>query len=113
MDKKRHPLQGLMDHINNPNTRELPFSEAVKAEIAAYTEERRRNRAPADKPPWVVLADEPMGSMAWKMGDGEDYISAFDAWALALDDEAFETLVTRYPEPEGWSGFWEMLAQRR
>lgn len=102
-----------MNHINNPDTRELPFSESVKAEIAAYTAERRRNRPPADKPPWVVLPDEPMGSMAWKMGDGEDYIRAFDAWALALDEDAFEALVMFCPEPEGWAGFWNMLAQRR
>jgi len=51
--------------------------------------------------------------MALKMGGGEDCRSAFDAWARALDEDAFEALVMFCPEPEGWSGFWETLALRR
>ena len=102
-----------MDHINNPQTRELPFPEHMKADISNWIAERKSNRPPADQPPWVILPNEPMGSMAWKMGEGEDYMREFEAWALVLQAEAFDTLVQDNPEPDGWAGFWDSLGKRR
>ena len=63
-------------------------------------------------PPWKVMPNEPMASMAWRMGSGEDYRSDFFDWFVALSGEEQQVYISENPEPNGWEGYYQMLVSR-
>ncbi|MFK8001587.1 MAG: hypothetical protein AB8H86_18470 [Polyangiales bacterium] len=54
-------------------------------------------------PPWVVFPDFPPGAVAWRMGGGEDYLTLFWGWLVALERQPRQRYVeTLVPAPAGW-----------
>jgi hypothetical protein len=58
-------------------------------------------------PPWVKYPAIPRASIGWSMGEGEEYWDAFRAWWAAQPIELRVRVRASYPEPEGWSGFYD------
>jgi hypothetical protein len=54
-------------------------------------------------PPWVKYPLKPhLGSLAWRMGDGEVYLFAFDAWWRQLSADKRIAWKDKYEVPEKW-----------
>jgi len=62
------------------------------------------------EPPWVTMPGYPMGSMAWKMGAGEDVNWKFQKRYRALSENSQENFRRQYPEPERWQGFYSLIS---
>ena len=62
-------------------------------------------------PPWEVVP-EPLASMRWRMGGGEDYLDDYRKWFATLSAENRDAYVRSRPEPEGWNGFFETEVSR-
>lgn len=58
-------------------------------------------------PPWRKHPQIPLGSIGWRMGDGETYWREFDAWFKRKTPEHRRAYAERNPEPQGWSGFYQ------
>jgi len=63
----------------------------------------------AVNPPWIFRPNWPRGSMGWKMGGGEDYYDNFYHWFSRLNEASRNELMSQFPEPEDWKGFYEMI----
>ena len=63
-------------------------------------------------PPWQAHPDIPPGSIGWRMGPGEDYLSEFTAWFARKHEGAKARYAHEYPEPEGWGGFYQRRGVR-
>lgn len=61
-------------------------------------------------PPWVKFPNLPRRSAGWRMGMGESYLRAFQAWWSRQPRPVRLSVRTRYPEPEEWAGFWQSQA---
>lgn len=61
------------------------------------------------KPVWIAFPRIPWGSVGWRMGHGEDYWHAWAPWFNALAPDARDAYKSRWPEPEGWMGFYEFI----
>lgn len=57
-------------------------------------------------PPWIKFPNLPFGSMGWRMGSGEYYWDQYRRWYQSQDKTSRRAARTRYPEPEGWRGFY-------
>lgn len=57
-------------------------------------------------PPWQKYPAIPLGSLAWRMGHGEDYWIEFVDWFAGQLPEAKCDYASNYPEPAGWKGFY-------
>ena len=63
--------------------------------------------------PWLEYPHIGLGSIGWRMGDGEDYWMQFDNWYGGLSGDQKAAYRTRYPEPtevaQGlpWTGFYD------
>jgi hypothetical protein len=57
-------------------------------------------------PPWVKYPNIPLGSIGWRMGLGEDYLSKFASLYCAQKRQAQVKVLRKYPEPQGWEGFY-------
>lgn len=57
-------------------------------------------------PPWDRHPDIPLGSIGWRMGEGEEYLISFRDWfgRRALDEKA--RYAATHPEPPDWHGFY-------
>ncbi len=64
-------------------------------------------------PPWEIMPDEPMPSLAWRMGAGEDYRKDFSDWFHQLSVTDKRKYVTANPEPEDWIGYYDLIEERR
>lgn len=53
-------------------------------------------------PPWLKYPNIPIGSMGWRMGDGEDYMEAFGDWRRAQSADTLAAYVAKYPVPSAW-----------
>ena len=58
-------------------------------------------------PPWIKNPAMPRASIGWRMGYGEEYWDEFRVWWLAQTAEVRVRVQTNYPEPPGWSGFYQ------
>ena len=57
-------------------------------------------------PPWHKYPAIPLGSLAWRMGHGEEYWIEFINWFAGQLPEAQRDYASSYPEPAGWKGFY-------
>ncbi len=57
-------------------------------------------------PPWQKFPHIPLGSIGWRMGEGEDYWIGFDEWFKRKHPEAKARYAADNPEPPGWEGFY-------
>jgi hypothetical protein len=64
------------------------------------------------QPPWLKYPDMPMGSLAWRMGHGEEYWVAFDAWFAGLSLAEKETFAKRHPSPPSFSAYNDYYGSR-
>jgi hypothetical protein len=60
-------------------------------------------------PPWIKYPDILRASIGWRMGEGEGYWDDFRAWWEQQPVEVQAQVKTAYPEPSGWSGFYERV----
>ncbi len=60
-------------------------------------------------PLWVTGPDYPMGSMVWRMGEGQTVSSEFQRRYKSLSEEARRDFRSRYPEPKAWIGYYDLL----
>ncbi len=51
-------------------------------------------------PPWIVFPHFSAMSMAWRMGDGEEYMEIYISYINSLSDEQYEAYTNIYPTPE-------------
>ncbi|KAJ57101.1 hypothetical protein ACMU_01010 [Actibacterium mucosum KCTC 23349] len=110
MQKERDPLQGLIDHIRNPETRELPLPECAKREARKWVAERRAQLLEGPMvPPWIYAPDAPMSDFSWGMGAGEDFLEAFETRLHELSVLEYEEFRKANPEPVGWEGYYLMI----
>ena len=61
------------------------------------------------EPPWITMPDYPMISMAWKMGSGELVSWKFQIRYRALSKSSKENFRRKFPEPEGWEGYYSLI----
>jgi hypothetical protein len=57
-------------------------------------------------PPWQKHPDIPVGSIGWRMGEGEIYLNTFNEWFARKHAEAKLRYATGHPEPSDWTGFY-------
>ena len=62
-------------------------------------------------PPWIVFPAYRAGSIAWRMGLGEDYGAIFGQMIKHADKETLRYYITHYPIPDymkpmGWYNWW-------
>jgi hypothetical protein len=60
-------------------------------------------------PPWVKYPAIPRASIGWRMGEGEEYWDNFRVWWEQQLPEVRDRVQSTYPEPAGWSGFYERV----
>jgi hypothetical protein len=66
-------------------------------------------------PPWVAFPMIPRGSIGWRMGPGEDYISDFYKWYLNLNDDERKKYKEKFASQtdefrtSGWADYLNML----
>ncbi|MEM6693830.1 MAG: hypothetical protein AAF626_04115 [Pseudomonadota bacterium] len=103
----KDPPQSLSDHIRNLAMRDNPLSENVRNQIKDWVADNTVERSGELVPPWVWKPDMPRESIGWRMGGGEDYLSALGGWIRDLQETDFIEYRRRFPEPEAWSGFYD------
>ncbi len=59
-------------------------------------------------PPWIEHPYISWHSNDRKMGPAGFYLWQWEAWFRALGQSAQDDYRSKYPEPEGWTGFYEM-----
>jgi hypothetical protein len=57
-------------------------------------------------PPWNAHPHIHAGSIGWRMGVGEDYLSEFRHWFARKHAVAKRRYADDNPEPIGWEGFY-------
>jgi hypothetical protein len=57
-------------------------------------------------PPWIKYPEIERCSIGWRMGYGESYLCEWSPWYCGLSEAGKMRYQERYPEPEGWSGYW-------
>ena len=62
------------------------------------------------EPPWVVTPEIPMGDMYWNMGGGEGISYDFQIRYRALSELSKSVYKSKYPEPEAWLGWYDLVA---
>ncbi len=60
-------------------------------------------------PPWVKYPSIPRASIGWRMGEGEGYWDDFRAWWERQPTVVQAQVRVAYPEPAGWSGFYDRV----
>ena len=58
-------------------------------------------------PPWLAFPELQQGSMGWRMGYGEDYLTRFLKWYDGLPEEDRAAYRQMFPEPATWRGWWD------
>ena len=61
------------------------------------------------RPVWVAFPRTPWGSIGWRMGSGEVYWHDWMDWFRGLQEQERAAFATRWPEPEGWQGFYAYI----
>ena len=79
----------------------------------AVAAEKHRDGDGYLRPPWKAFPDIGLGSIGWRMGDGEDYWHIFHEWFVTLPEDMKSAFKAKYPEPSEvehgypWTGFYE------
>ncbi len=63
-------------------------------------------------PPWLAYPNIPLGSVGWRMGDGEDYWYEFVTWFSTLSHVERDSYKGRYPKPDSWKIFWPYIPEK-
>jgi len=61
----------------------------------------------AIQPPWIKFSTVNSEDMFWRMGQGEDYLTAFSQYYFNLTDREKLIYHLTNPEPYGWDGFYD------
>lgn len=61
------------------------------------------------QPPWKKYPDKKASSMAWRMGEGEDYYNIFYQWYSSLNAVEQSYYAVEHPEPRQWRGFYKTI----
>jgi hypothetical protein len=62
-------------------------------------------------PPWAKFPQIPLGSIGWRMGYGEEYWCLWRDWYMAQSRDTRRLVRARFPEPQGWEGFYARLSK--
>jgi hypothetical protein len=57
-------------------------------------------------PLWDFLPGADRYSIGWRMGRGENYVKEWWDFYAALPDAEKASYKAKYPEPQGWEGFY-------
>ena len=64
-------------------------------------------------PLWIVFPYIPKESIGWRMGAGDDYLNQWlEWWRTDFPADLKEGYQLRWPEPQGWLGFYASLTRR-
>jgi hypothetical protein len=89
----------------------------IKAMIReAYNRLPNEERLSSDdvmQPPWLYLQGEPMSSLVWRMGHGEDYRLDFFEWFFSKSDEYRLAYKRDFQEPPEWQGYYAIIEERQ
>ena len=58
-------------------------------------------------PPWLAYPALQRGSIGWRMGYGEDYLTRFFSWYDVLPEKEQAAYRRLFPEPITWRGWWD------
>lgn len=85
---------------------ELQIREEEEAYRKNLYEQQLKENPPL--PPWMKFPDAGMVDMCWSMGGGESYLKnyVFNYFQNA-SPEAIKRYKEKYPEPEGWKGWYD------
>ena len=61
-------------------------------------------------PPWLMHPEIEPGSIGWRMGYGEDYITKFDSFYRSRNAADKAVYCSSHPEPSPWAGFYQRRA---
>lgn len=64
------------------------------------------------EPPWLKYPDIPLGSIGWRMGEGEEYWHSFVDWYAMLNTAKQAEYRLRYPKPDSWKSFWPYIPEK-
>ncbi|MEG4477711.1 hypothetical protein [Microcoleus sp. M2_C2] len=62
-------------------------------------------------PVWIEFPNIPWGSLGWRMGFGEVYWTQWHDWFRTVDPHLRLSYKAKWPEPEGWTGFYAMVEE--
>lgn len=62
-----------------------------------------------DAPPWLLCPGLPRASIGWQTGQGHATLTRFAAAYRASTVPARADLRRRFPEPDGWHGYYDSL----
>jgi len=85
------------------------MSSELKEFLEQAAAEMKKNAVDHKQPPWTAFPEYKRYSMGWRMGPGEDYWHAFHFWARSLESQEAQELISRFPEPENWKGFYKSI----
>lgn len=86
--------------------------------LSLFTERRVSPMDEPYDPPWVAFPGQPLGSVFWKMGGGEEYLNQWLEQLLTLSHAEQDTFLAGGQIPEDWramlvdivtkdrNGFW-------
>jgi hypothetical protein len=58
-------------------------------------------------PPWLKYPGLPIGSIGWRMGDGEGYLDDFREWWKVQSEVIRANVRAKYPAIQGWERFYD------
>ena len=61
------------------------------------------------EPPWITMPGYSMSNMVWRMGGGENFSLIFQRRYRSLSESSKENFRRKYPEPEGWKGYYSLI----
>ncbi|MEM8789813.1 MAG: hypothetical protein AAGE76_16285 [Pseudomonadota bacterium] len=85
------------------------MSSELKEFLKSAAAEMKKNAVEHKQPPWTSFPEYSRYSMGWRMGSGEDYWHAFHSWIRSLESQDAEAFISKYPEPEDWKGFYDII----
>ncbi|MBB5745541.1 hypothetical protein [Brevundimonas variabilis] len=63
-------------------------------------------------PPWIAFPDLGRTSIAWRRGDGADYLDDFHRMLDALSPVERDAYEAAHPEQDEWYGFYAYFRER-
>lgn len=85
---------------------ETPVRQLVRSGPNGTGRSFTRVFAASMRPPWHAHPDIPLGSLGWRMGEGEEYLISFRDWFGRQTPAERARYAATYPEPPAWHGFY-------
>ena len=63
-------------------------------------------------PPWSKYPDIPLGSLGWRMGEGEEYWYGFVDWYSELSEESKIIYMAQHLKLIIWKVFWSYVSEK-